>query len=102
MRKILPAKAIDPRIKSVSENLDIINIVTSIIGRSVISGDAATFMPAFEPCLSVSEITRANNGPGINPVKPRKNPVVTYVSPVAIFTVIYHGFMTSAIIKKGI
>ena len=48
----------------------------SIIGMSVISGDAATLMPAFVPCLSVSDITRVNSGPGKRPVKPSKNPDV--------------------------
>jgi hypothetical protein len=49
------------------------------MGRSVMSGDTATLMPSFVPCLRVSDITRVNNGPGIKPLKPRRNAEVIYV-----------------------
>ena len=52
-----------------------------MMGRSVMSGASATFMPALLSWLRVSEITRARIGPGAKPAeRPSKIPVVRKVS----------------------
>ena len=65
---------------SIPVSLEKTRIVMTIIGRSVIRGEAETFTPSLIPCFRVSDTTRVNNGPGINPVKPRKNPDIMNVS----------------------
>jgi hypothetical protein len=49
--------------------------VTKTIGKSVMMGAIATFIPSFLLCFNVSEITNVNNGPGDTPrVKPKMIP----------------------------
>ena len=61
------------------KSLEKIMRVTRMIGRSVIRGEADTFIPSFTPCFRVSNTTRVNNGPGISPLKPRRKPDIMNV-----------------------
>jgi len=59
-----------------------------MIGRSVIRGESATFIPPPGPCFRDSLITRVSKGPGDIPAEsPRVAPSMMYVnkSPLVIF-----------------
>ena len=56
-----------------------INNDTTIIGKSVISGENATLNPWDVPPLKEAEITKASNGPGAKPTpSPRRRPWIKY------------------------
>jgi len=74
-----PKKAIIPTKRSELVRCDRTNSTTKIIGRSVIRGDTATFIPSHFPCYRVSEMVTARRGPGDVPAaRPRKAPIAKY------------------------
>ena len=67
----------NPQIPYNCENLEKINSVINITGKSVIKGTNAIFDPSVLLCCKVSEITSVRRGPGDNPAdNPNMAPMV--------------------------
>ena len=61
------------------------NNTNRTIGKSVINGETATFIPSFFPCFRVSENTKARRGPGDVPeARPKITPEIRNSIPSAM------------------
>lgn len=80
-KKIPPRNEIRLSMMLKCDILEKIKEATTIIGRSVIKGATAIFIPSFLLCFNVSVITSVSSGPGEIPaVKPKKAPMVKNVA----------------------